>query len=117
MRFLANGLCIHGTWGQNRDTYLAEMILKKNDTPQLVRIMNEYSPWGPSISHVVLTSNQGATLYVERDEQCDLSYGQMHLRSAPGDPIAALPGVMTYHLQLAKEPTSETILPCYRVSQ
>lgn len=43
VRFLANGMAIHGTWGMNLDTYFAELVPKKGSSVQYVRVLDEYS--------------------------------------------------------------------------
>jgi hypothetical protein len=115
VHFLAAGALLRGSWGFNQDIYLAELIGKKEPGRQLVRIMDEYSPDAPPLSHEVLVDEQGTGLHIRRDESCDIAYGAMHLRAAPGDPMAMLPGRLSYELKFDQSPSADAALPCYRI--
>lgn len=114
VRFLATSTLLRGTWGWNEDTYLAEILLPKQDETVLVRLVDAYSSNWPPLSHKVITS-EGSLLAVRRDAQCDRPFGQILLRTAPGDPLAILPERLGYLPPPDRTPTPETTLPCYRV--
>jgi hypothetical protein len=115
VHFLADGALLRGSWGFNQDIYLAELIGKKEPGRQLVRIVDEYSPDAPPLSHEVLVDEQGTGFRVQRDESCDVAYGTMHMRAAPGDPMAMLPGRLSYEPKLDQIPSVDAALPCYRI--
>lgn len=115
VRFLATSTLVRGTWGENEDTYLAQLLLPKQNEAVLVRLVDAYPNEWPPLSREVLTSDAGAVLPVRRDSDCDRPFGQILLRAAPGDPMAILPERLGYRPQLDKTPAAATILPCYRV--
>lgn len=115
VHFLATSTLIRGTWGQNEDTYLAQLLLPKQNEAVLVRLVDAYPNEWPPLSRSVLTSDSGAPLAVRRDDQCDRPFGQILLRTAPGDPMALLPERLGYQPLLDRTPAPGTILPCYRV--
>lgn len=91
MRFLATSTLIHRTWGENEDTYLAQPLLPKQKRTVLVRLVNANATEWPPLARAIFTSDAGALLAVKRDATCDRPFGQMLLRTAPGDPKAILP--------------------------
>lgn len=113
-RFFATSTCIRGTWGTNQDTYLAEIVPHDEREPHLVRLIDEYPNLLPPLSIESLTSTAGTTLRILRDRSCDVPYGRMQLRTAPGDPIAILPERLGYQPQMDRTPVPGTNLPCYR---
>lgn len=115
VHFLADGALLRGSWGFNQDIYLAELIGKKESGRQLGRIMDEYSPDALPLSREVLVAGQGVVLRIRRDESCDIAYGVMRMRSAPGDPMAILPGRLSYEPKLDQVPSLDAALPCYRI--
>ena len=115
VRFLTTSTLIRGTWGPNEDTYLAQLLLPKENEAVLVHLVDAYPNEWPPLSRSVLTSDSRALLAVRRDEQCDRPFGQILLRTAPGDPMAILPERLDYQPQLDRTPAAGTILPCYRV--
>ncbi len=82
---------------------------------QLVRLIDEYPNLFPPIPAEILRSQSGTVLRVKRDPQCDRAFGEILLRTAPGDPMAILPERLSYQPVLDWTPASGTILPCYRV--
>ncbi|MDR3573593.1 MAG: hypothetical protein P4L50_07020 [Anaerolineaceae bacterium] len=113
-RFLATSTCIRGTWGLNLDVYLAEIFPAKESAPVLVRLIDEYRNLDPPLSVSALISETGTTLRVRRDQQCDMPYGQMQLRTAPGDPMTILHERLGYQPHLASIPAPNAVLPCYK---
>jgi hypothetical protein len=113
-RFLAASTCIRGTWGQNLDVYLAEIVTQKESEPVLIRLIDEYRNLDPPLSVDALTSTTGTTLRIRRDALCDMPYGAMQLRTAPGDPMAILHERLGFQPQMSWQPESTAILPCYR---
>ena len=114
VKFLAASTLIRGTWGQNEDTYLAELNLRSESESILVRLIDEYPNLLPPISYPALTSATGTKLRVRRDSQCDTVYGRMLLRAKPGDLTAILPERLVYHPVLERRVTSDALLLCYR---
>lgn len=112
---LATGTLLRGSWGLNQDIYLAEILLKNDASARLVRIVDEYSEFAPPLSRQTLIAAEGTMLRIRRDETCDVTYAGMHLRAAPGDPIALLNEPLFYQPHLLNTPDPEELLPCYRV--
>ncbi len=115
VRFLANSTLLRGTWGMNQDTYLAQLSFPKQSAPVFARLMDVYPNGWPPLARNVLKSNTGTILRVQRDEDCDRPFGEMLLRTAPGDLLAILPERLQYQLNLEDQPTPDSILPCYKV--
>lgn len=113
--FLATSSLVRGTWGYDLDTYLAEFVPANGDERLLIHLVDDYPNFAPPLSTDVLTSSSGTVLKVKRDRQCDMPITQMKLRSAPGDPIAALPVPQSYEPLLEPRPAPEAVLPCYRI--
>jgi hypothetical protein len=80
-----------------------------------VRLIDEYLNLFPPIPAEVLRSQSGTVLRVTRDPQCDRPFGEILLRTAPGDLMAILPERLGYQPALDRTPASGTVLPCYRV--
>ena len=114
VRFLATSTLIRGNWGPNEDTYLAELSADKDKERVLIRLVGAYPNEAPPISREDLTAPSGVTLRVRRDFDCDRSYRQTILRTAPGDPLAILPERLGYRPQLGWTPQPGARLPCYR---
>ena len=112
--FLATSTLIRATWGENEDTYLAQLVLPKQNEAVLVRSVNTYPNEWPPLPREVLTSDTGTILPVKRDAECDRPFGEILLRAAPGDLIAILPERLDYRPPLEFTPANETIVPCYR---
>jgi hypothetical protein len=115
VRFLATSTLVR-TWGApNEDTYLAKLTLTLNDDPLMVRLIDSYPNVASPLPKGTLTSVEGHILKVRRDMNCDRTYGEMILRTAPGDPMAILPERLGYQPSMDPVPASEMILPCYRI--
>lgn len=115
VRFLATSTVVRGTWGYNQDVFLAELRPARNGELQLVRLIDEYPNFNSPLSVEVLKSKSGTVLKVRRDSQCDLPFGQMQLRTAPGDPMAILNERLGYQPQMDRTPEAGTPVPCYRM--
>ena len=114
VRFPATSTLVRGTWGQNEDTYLAELSLSHDTESALVRLVDAYPNEAPPLSREELTSQPGTVLRVNRDSQCDRPFAQMLLRTAPGDPMAILPERLGYRPPMDRTPEPNELLPCYR---
>jgi len=115
VHFLATSTLIRGSWGQNQDTYLAQLYLPKRKDALLMRLKDTYpNEWAP-LAREVLKSDTSTALFVQRDAECDRPFGEIVLRTAPGDPMALLPERLGYQPMLERIPTPGTILPCYQV--
>jgi hypothetical protein len=115
VHFVANSTFLRSSEGQNEDAYLAELHLAKQSDAILARLIDSYPSGYPSLTHEVLTAANGTVLPVQRDEECDLPFQNISLRTAPGDLMAILPERLNYHPSLERTPAPETVLPCYRV--
>jgi hypothetical protein len=115
VRFLASSTFYRTTWGFNEDTYLAQLQLPKDNEQVLVRLVDAYPNAFAPLSRATLRSESGTMLAVRRDQECDRPFGEILLRTAPGDPMAILPERLGYQPQLDRTPAPGTILPCYRV--
>lgn len=116
VRFLATSTFVRGVGGTNEDIYLAE-LLGADGEPTLIRLIDEYSNLINPLDRASVTSQSGTILPVIRDPNCDLAYGQMILRTAPGDPLAILPERLGYEPQLDNTPKPDAPLPCYRTAR
>jgi hypothetical protein len=114
VRFLATGTVVRRTWGLSQDVYLAELTPLVGVGSQLIRLIDEYNSASLTLSNAALVSSSGTTLKLWRDSRCDLAYGAMVLRAAPGDPLAILPERLGYQPQMDHLPAPTTILQCYR---
>jgi len=115
IHFLATGTLLHGTWGLNQDIYLAELISKTGGSDQLIRIVDEYPQFAPPLPRPALIADNGTVLRIKRDDSCNVSYGSMHLRTAPGEPMAILYEHLVYQPPLRRTPELQELLPCYRI--
>ena len=115
VRLLATSTFIRGTWGLNLDVYLAEIAPQKGSERELVRLIDEYLNSDPPLSAGAPTSAVGTTLRIRRDQQCDMPFARLQLRTAPGDPMAILPERLSYRPQLPRTPGPDETLPCYRI--
>lgn len=114
VRFLATSTEIRGTWGTNEDVFLVEIEPVHHGELQLVRLLDKYpSLWTP-IPSEILKSQSGTVLRVRRDAQCDRPFGEILLRTAPGDPMAILPERLSYQPQMDRTPEAQKLVPCYR---
>ncbi len=91
IRFQATSTLVRGTWGWNKDTYLAELRFTTGGEPLLVRLFDSYPNAAPPLSRTALTSTSGTVFRVRRDAECDFPYGLMVLRTAHRPTPAALP--------------------------
>ena len=117
VRFLATSTLIRGTFGQNEDTYLAQVFTARGDESYLIRLVDAYPNETPSLPKATLTSDSGTLLRIQRDPQCDRLYGEMLLRTAPGDPMAILHERLSYRPQMERAPEPTSNLPCYRTER
>jgi hypothetical protein len=117
IHFLATSTVIRGTWGTNEDVYLVELRLSSKGESVLVRLIDEYSSDFPPLSAEALTSPAGTVLRVRRDARCDIPYGTMPLRTAPGDPKAILHERLGFEPTLNETPAAKMTLPCYRTAR
>jgi len=115
VRFLATSTVIRSTWFWNEDTYLAELNFPRSNESVLVRLIDAYPSEAPPLARQVLQSDAGTVMAVKRDVECDRPFGEILLRTTPGDPMAILPERMVYQPQMGHVPGQQTILPCYRV--
>lgn len=114
VRFLATSTLIRGTFGQNEDTYLAQVFNARGEESYLIRLVDAYPNEAPPLSVAMLTSDSGTLLRIQRDLRCDRLYGEMPLRTAPGDPMALLLERLSYQPRMEHVPQPESLLPCYR---
>jgi hypothetical protein len=114
VKFLAASTLIRGTFGENEDTFLAQVLIAHGAESKLIRLIDAYANEAPPLSVAALRSESGTLMRIERDPRCDRLYGELPLRAAPGDSLAILPTKLSYlpHLELQLPP--ESILPCYR---
>ena len=115
VRFLATSTFFRTTRGPNEDIYLAELKFQKSGEEVLVRLIDAYPNQFAPLARAVLLSDSGTMLTVKRDMECDRQFGQILLRTAPGDPMAILPERLGYRPPLQRTPAPGAVLPCYRV--
>jgi len=114
VRFLAASTLLRFTIGQNQDSYLAELSFKGQEAGALVRLIDAYPSYAPPLSNETLRSRHGIAMRVSRDPVCDIRFGDLLLRAAPGDPVGIVPGKLVYSPQLERMPARDDIIPCYR---
>lgn len=114
IHFLAESTLWRTTAGQNEDSYLADLSSRAKSGECLIRLVDTYPAFAPPLSGDLLKSERGATLRVRRDPDCDIRYGHLLLRAAPGDLIGILPVKLIYSPKLDSDPGPSAIIPCYR---
>jgi len=114
VHFLATSTLIRGTWGTNEDAYLAEITPRHAKEVHMVRLIDEYPNFFPSLSPETLTSQAGTAMTLKLDSSCDILFGEILLRTAPGDPMAVAQGRSTHHPDMGITPDSGILIPCYR---
>jgi hypothetical protein len=114
VKFLATSWLLRGTWGLNEDKYLVELSPSPKEPPFLAYLIDSYPSTFPPQSSEVLTSEVGTTLRLRRDATCDIAFGQIALRTAPGDLMATQFIRLTYQPKLETTPHADETMPCYR---
>lgn len=115
VRFLATSSSIHSSWAGNQDVYLARIEFQgKAEGISLALLVDEYPSYGIGIPSDVLTSQSTQSFRLRRDRSCDVAYGLLPLRTAPGDPFAILPEPLKFQPRLGQPVDAATVLPCYR---
>ena len=102
VHFPATSTLIRGTWGQNEDTYLAQLHLPKQNEAVLVGLVDAYPNEWPPLGRKILSADAGSVLPVKRDQDCDRPFGEILLRRrrrSPGHPAGAsrLPSAACIH--------------------
>lgn len=117
VRFLATSTSTRSSFGENYDVYLIEIKRPDGRVSKFARLEDIYPPYQSALPQTILKSSGWVPLKVKRDRGCDVAYGEMPLRTAPGDPAAILPERLGYHPRLTKLPDANAVLPCFRVVQ
>lgn len=116
VRFLATSTSIRSSWAGNQDVYLVQIELPgRAKQATLARLVDEYPSYRAAIPSEVLMSSSATSFRLERDRGCDITYGLMLLRTAPGDPMAIMPERLSFQPALPEPVTPTEILPCYDV--
>ena len=115
VHFLATSTSTRSSFGDNYDNYLIAIKTVDGSGPELARLEDIYPPYQSALPEKILKSSGSVKLKVKRDRSCDVAYGDMPLRTAPGDPAAILPERLGYHPLLAKVPDAKVVLSCFRV--
>ena len=115
VHFLATSTCTRNTYFGSEDTYLAEItFLGRGGDDRLARLVDDYPAYRRPISADVLKTAY-TRFRLLRDTSCDVAYGEMLMRTAPGDPMAILPVKLEFRPELPRTVQPEEILPCYRI--
>lgn len=114
---IAKRTSVHTDDAQNEDVYLASIASTGSERVDsaLVKLIDEYPSYRRSLSKAVLSSKSGPILTLRRDADCDIARAEMPLRTAPGNPVAILPEVLSYAPLLPAGILPNTLLPCYRL--
>ncbi len=115
VRFLATGTLIRHNWGTNEDVYLAELEQPDRDEQRIIRLVDEYPSYAPPLPTSLLKARDGEMFKLRRDENCDITFGAMVLRTAPGDPLALLPERLQYMPMEHDALNPATTVACYRI--
>lgn len=113
IRFVASSTFVRGTWGLNEDTYLVELRNSRSGSAFLALLIDTYPNEAPPIPYDVVTANKETAIRVRRNTKCDRQFGDIQLRSAPGDRSTLLPEKLIYKLQISIEPARDAIIPCF----
>ena len=114
--FVATSTSIHDSYSGSEDVFLAEAQIGRNTTPPiLIKLVDQYPVYRVPISPQILRSTTGTWLHLRRDPECDVSFFEMPLRTAPGDPTAILAEPLVFRPQLPLSTTPDAILSCYHV--
>jgi hypothetical protein len=105
VQFVATSNLFRTTWGMNEDSFLAVLAFRKSGEKVLVRLIDSYPNRFAPLTHAVLQSQEGTDMRVKRDVECDRTFGEIKLRTAPGDLMAILPEQFSYKLQLRHYPS------------
>lgn len=114
VHFLATSTSVHSGLGTSQDVYLVEVAQRGRGETILARLIDEYPPYRVALSSDILTSTEGVSLKIKRDQTCDIAFGLMPLRTAPGDQMAILPMRLDFQPRLSNPVHPDNILPCYR---
>lgn len=114
VRFVAKSWMIRGTWGLNEDKYLVEITRPGSGSPSLAQLVDRFQPEAAPLSLEVLTSSAGTVIRVRRGPECDIAFGKLTLRTAPGDLMATQPVRLSYRPVLRVTPRADEVIPCYR---
>lgn len=117
VRFLATSTITRNSFGENHDVYLIEIDGQDESGATLARLEDIYPPYRNALPETILKSSRWGRLKIIRDQSCDVAFGAMPLRTAPGDPIAILPKRLGFHPHMAKAPDPNDVLPCYRTAR
>ena len=113
-RFLATSTSVHSSVGENQDVYLIETSPTSPGSDRtLARLIDEYPAFRGATA--LPTASATAMLTVWQDHSCELPFGQMPLRTPPGDPSAVLNEPLHYRAALPLFVNPGAPLPCYRV--
>jgi hypothetical protein len=116
VHFLANSVSVRSGYYESEDVYLAEVLLaKRRDPAVLARLVDDYAPYLGPMRPEILRAAHHTKLRLLRDSSCDIAFGDMPLRTEPGDMLAILPIQLEYRPQLPEVVRPEQILPCYRI--
>lgn len=114
VRFLATSTSIRSSWAGNQDVYLSQIEFN-GSAKTLARLIDEYPSYRVALPYEVLTSASATSFRLRRDRGCDVAYGLMPLRTAPGDPMAILPEPLSFQPALSELMDPAEVIPCYRV--
>ena len=114
IHFLATSTSVQSSFGESEDVYLVELTMQGGE-PFPARLIDGYPPYETGFTEGLLTSGSDVTGKVRRDNTCDIAFGEMPLRTAPGNPLAVLPEKLGYTPRLSRPIPSGEVLPCYRI--
>jgi len=114
IHFLATSTSVRSSFGESEDVYLVELTMQSGE-PFPARLIDRYPPYETGFTEGLLTSGSDVTGKVRRDNTCDIAFGEMPLRTAPGNPLAVLPEKLGYTPRLSRPIPSGEVLPCYRI--
>ena len=118
VHFLATSTSVRTSEGRNEDVYLVEISLSDtHDEIALARLVDEFPSYRKALSTKMLQNDTTTVIRLRRDRNCDRAFGNMPLRTAPGDPSAILPERLGFQPQLPRPVEENEVLPCYRIER
>jgi hypothetical protein len=115
VRYLATSTSFHSGVSESEDVYLVQInLLGSGGEVASARLVDEYPPYRAAIPSAILESAAGGKLMLRRDRGCDITFGWMPMRTAPGDPTAVIAEPLEDSPPVPRQVSDNELLPYYR---